>query len=59
MQSKWLSKSATSVVLVAVMAAETISPVPARAGVPVDGDARGVVCRAGSSSRGGTGLIRN
>jgi P-type conjugative transfer protein TrbJ len=34
MQSKWLSKSATSVVLVAVMAAETISPVPAHAGVP-------------------------
>jgi P-type conjugative transfer protein TrbJ len=34
MQSKWLSKSATSVVLVALMAAETISPVPAHAGVP-------------------------
>jgi P-type conjugative transfer protein TrbJ len=34
MQSKWLVKSVTAVVLVAVMAAETINPVPAYAGVP-------------------------
>ncbi|MGD0358616.1 MAG: P-type conjugative transfer protein TrbJ [Terracidiphilus sp.] len=34
MQSKWLAKSVTAVVLVAVMAAETVNPVPAYAGVP-------------------------
>ena len=34
MQTKWLAKSATAVVLVAVMATETLSPVPAHAGVP-------------------------
>jgi len=34
MQTKWLAKSATAVVLVAVIAAETLSPVPAHAGVP-------------------------
>jgi len=34
MQSKWLAKSATAIVLVAVMAAETVNPVPAYAGVP-------------------------
>jgi P-type conjugative transfer protein TrbJ len=34
MQSKWLAKSATAIVLVALMAAETVNPVPAYAGVP-------------------------
>jgi P-type conjugative transfer protein TrbJ len=34
MQSKWLAKSAVSVALVALMTAETISPVSAYAGVP-------------------------
>jgi len=34
MQTKWLVKSVTAVVLVAVMAAETVNPVPAYAGVP-------------------------
>ena len=34
MQTKWLAKSVTAVVLVAVMAAETVNPVPAYAGVP-------------------------
>jgi P-type conjugative transfer protein TrbJ len=34
MQSKWLVKSATSMALVAIMAAETVCPVPAHAGVP-------------------------
>jgi len=34
MQTKWLAKSATAVVLVAVMATATLSPVPAHAGVP-------------------------
>jgi P-type conjugative transfer protein TrbJ len=34
MQSKWLAKSVTAVFLVAVMAAETVNPVPAYAGVP-------------------------
>ena len=34
MQSKWLVKSVTAVVLVAVMAAETVNPVLAYAGVP-------------------------
>ncbi|MGA7832185.1 MAG: hypothetical protein WCA21_14600 [Terracidiphilus sp.] len=34
MQSKWLAKSVTAVVLVAVMAAETVNPIPAYAGVP-------------------------
>jgi P-type conjugative transfer protein TrbJ len=34
MQSKWLAKSATAIVLVALMAAETVNPVPVYAGVP-------------------------
>ena len=34
MQSKWLVRSATSVALVAIMAVETVCPVPAHAGVP-------------------------
>jgi P-type conjugative transfer protein TrbJ len=34
MQSKWLAKSATAVALVAVMATETMNPIPAYAGVP-------------------------
>jgi type IV secretion system protein TrbJ len=34
MQTKWLAKSATAVILVAVMATETLSPVLAHAGVP-------------------------
>ena len=34
MKSKWLAKSATAIVLVAVMATETVNPVPAYAGVP-------------------------
>jgi P-type conjugative transfer protein TrbJ len=34
MKSKWLVKSATSIALVAIMAIETICPVPAHAGVP-------------------------
>ena len=34
MQTKWLTKSVTAVVLVVVMAAETVNPVPAYAGVP-------------------------
>ena len=34
MQSKWLAKSATAIVLVALMATETVNPVPAYAGVP-------------------------
>ena len=34
MQYKWLAKIATATVLVAVMAAETVNPVPAYAGVP-------------------------
>jgi P-type conjugative transfer protein TrbJ len=34
MQTKWLTKCVTAVVLVAVMAAETVNPVPAYAGVP-------------------------
>ena len=34
MQSKWLVKSATSIALVAIMAVETVCPVPAHAGVP-------------------------
>ena len=34
MQSKWLAKSATAIVLVALMAAETVNPAPAYAGVP-------------------------
>jgi P-type conjugative transfer protein TrbJ len=34
MQPKWLAKSATAIVLVALMAAETVNPVPAYAGVP-------------------------
>jgi P-type conjugative transfer protein TrbJ len=34
MQSKWLAKSVTAIVLVALMAAETVNPVPAYAGVP-------------------------
>ena len=34
MKSKWLVKSATSIALVSIMAAETISPEPAHAGVP-------------------------
>jgi P-type conjugative transfer protein TrbJ len=34
MQCKWLAKSATAIVLVALMAAETVNPVPAYAGVP-------------------------
>jgi P-type conjugative transfer protein TrbJ len=34
MQTKWLTKSVTAIVLVAVMAAETVNPVPAYAGVP-------------------------
>ena len=34
MQCKWLAKIATATVLVAVMAAETVNPVPAYAGVP-------------------------
>jgi P-type conjugative transfer protein TrbJ len=34
MQSKWLVKSATSIALVAIMAAETVCPVSAHAGVP-------------------------
>jgi P-type conjugative transfer protein TrbJ len=34
MQSKWLAKSFAAVVLVALMAAETVNPVPAYAGVP-------------------------
>jgi len=35
MQPKWLAKSATAIVLVALMATETVNPVPAYAGVPV------------------------
>ena len=34
MQSKWLVRSATSIALVAIMAVETVCPVPAHAGVP-------------------------
>ena len=34
MESKWLVKSATSIALVAMMAVETVCPVPAHAGVP-------------------------
>ena len=34
MKSKWLVKSATSIALVAIMAVETVCPVPAHAGVP-------------------------
>jgi P-type conjugative transfer protein TrbJ len=34
MRHKWLVKSATSIALVAIMAVETVCPVPARAGVP-------------------------
>jgi P-type conjugative transfer protein TrbJ len=34
MQSKWLVKSASALALVAVMATETMSPIPAYAGVP-------------------------
>jgi len=34
MQTKWLAKSVTAVVLVTLMAAETVNPVPAYAGVP-------------------------
>jgi P-type conjugative transfer protein TrbJ len=34
MQCKWLAKSATAIVLVALMATETVNPVPAYAGVP-------------------------
>ena len=34
MQPKWLAKSATAIVLVALMATETVNPVPAYAGVP-------------------------
>jgi P-type conjugative transfer protein TrbJ len=34
MQSKWLVRSATSIALVAIMAVETVRPVPAHAGVP-------------------------
>jgi P-type conjugative transfer protein TrbJ len=34
MQSKWLAKSATAIILVALMASETVNPVPAYAGVP-------------------------
>ena len=34
MKSKWLVKSVTSIALVSIMAAETISPAPAHAGVP-------------------------
>ncbi len=34
MLSKWLAKSATAIVLVSVMATETVNPVPAYAGVP-------------------------
>src|ERR1035438_263649 len=34
MQPKWLAKSATAIALVAVMATETVNPVPAYAGVP-------------------------
>ena len=34
MQSKWLAKSASALALVAVMATETMSPIPAYAGVP-------------------------
>jgi len=34
MQSKWLAKSATAFALVALMATETMSPIPAYAGVP-------------------------
>ena len=34
MQFKWLTKSATAIVMVALMAAETVNPVPAYAGVP-------------------------
>ena len=34
MKSKWLAKSATAIALVAIMATETVNPVPAHAGVP-------------------------
>jgi len=34
MQPKWLAKSATAIVLVALMATETVNPVPPYAGVP-------------------------
>jgi P-type conjugative transfer protein TrbJ len=34
MQRKWFVKSATAAILVGVMAAETVNPVPAHAGVP-------------------------
>ena len=34
MQRKWLAKSTTAIVLVAVMATETVNPAPAYAGVP-------------------------